>query len=52
MLLFQYGVVDGFPDNLGIDNTAASRIAFVMFSSLVSIFIHSMLIVAVVMCYR
>ena len=57
MLFFQYGVVDVFPDDLGIDNSAASSIAFVMLSSLVSMYdyhtnAHSMLVVAVVMCYR
>ena len=41
-----------FPDDLGIDNSTASRIALVMFASLVSISVHSMLVVAVVMCSR
>ena len=50
MLLFQYGVVDIYPDDLGIDNSAASSIAFVMLASLVSISVHSMLVVVVVMC--
>ena len=44
MLFFQYGVVDVFPDDMGIDNSAASSIAFVMFASLVSISVHSMLV--------
>ena len=44
MLFFQYGVVDVFPDDLGIDNSAASTIA------IVSISVHYMLVVAVVMC--
>ena len=37
MLFFQYGVVDVFPDDLGIDNSAASSIAFVMLALFVSI---------------
>ena len=42
-----------FPDDLGIDNnSAASSIAFVMLASLVSVSVHSMSVVAVVMCYR
>ena len=41
-----------FPDDLGIDNSVASSIAFVMLASLVSITVHSMLVEAVVMCYR
>ena len=52
MLFFQYGVVDVFPDDLSIDNSTGSSIAFVMFASLVLIYVHSMLVVAVVMCYR
>ena len=52
MLFFQYGVVDVFPDGLGIDNSAASSITFVTLASLVSIYVHSMLVVAVVMCSR
>ena len=52
MLFSQYGVVDVFPDDLGIDNSATSSIAFVMVASLVSISVHSMLVVAVVMCSR
>ena len=52
MLLFQYGLVDDFPDDLGIDNSAASSIAFVMLASFVSISVDSMLVVAVVMFYR
>ena len=52
MLLFHYGVVDVFPDDLGIDNSAVSSIAFVMLASLVLIYVHYMLVVAVVMCYR
>ena len=51
MLFFQYGAVYVFPDDLGIDNSAASSIAFVMFASLVSISVNFML-VAVVMCSR
>ena len=50
MLFFQYGVVDIFPDDLGIDNSAASSIAFVILASFVSIYIHSMCVVAVIMC--
>ena len=34
MLFFQYGVADVFPDDLGIDNSAASSIAFIMLVSL------------------
>ena len=49
-MLFQYGVVDVLPDDLGIDNSAASIIAFVMLAYLVSISVHSVLVVAVVMC--
>ena len=41
-----------FPDDLGIDNSAASNIAFVMLASLVSISVHSMLVTAIVMCSR
>ena len=52
MVFFQYGVVDVFPDDLGIDHSAASSIAFVMLGSLVSIYVHSILVVAVVMCSR
>ena len=52
MLIFQYGGVDVFPDDMGINNSAASSIAFVMLASLVSIYVHSMLVVAVVMCSR
>ena len=35
MVLFQYGIVDAFPDDLGIDNYAASIIAFVILASFV-----------------
>ena len=52
MLFFQYGVVDVFPDDMGIDNFAASNIDFVMFASMVLISVHFMPAVAVVMCYR
>ena len=52
MLIFQYGVVDVFPDDLGIGNSVASSIAFVMLASLVSISVHSVFVVAVVMCSR
>ena len=52
MLFFQYGVVDVLHDNLGIDDYAASSIAFVMLASFVSRSVHSMLVIAVVMCYR
>ena len=52
MLFFQYGVVDVFPDDLGIDKSTVLSIAFVMLASLVSISAHSMLVVAVVMCSR
>ena len=40
MLFFQYGAVNVFPDDMGIDNSAASNIVFVMFASLVSISLH------------
>ena len=50
MLFFQYGVVYIFPDDLGIDNSAASGIAFVMLASFLSIPVHYMPVVAVVMC--
>ena len=50
MLFSQYGVVDIVPDDLGIDNSSASSIAFAMLASLVSIYVYSMLVVAVVMC--
>ena len=43
MLFFQYGVVDVFPDDLSIDNSAGSSIAFVMFASLVSIYVQDRL---------
>ena len=52
MLFFQYDVVDVFPDDLSIDNSAASSIAFVILASFVSIYVHSMFVVAVVMCSR
>ena len=48
MLFFQYGVVDVFPDDLDIDNSAASSISFVILASFISISIHSMFVVAVV----
>ena len=41
MLSFQYGVVDAFPDNLGIDRYAASSIDFHMLALFVSICVHS-----------
>ena len=44
MLFIQYGVVDVFHDDLGIDNFAASSIAFVMLTSLVSISVNSIYI--------
>ena len=50
MLFFQYGVVDVFSDHLGINSSAISSMACVMLGSLVSIYVHSMLVVAVVMC--
>ena len=50
--VFQYGVVDVFPDDLDIDHSAASSIAFVKLTSLVSIYIHYMLVVALVMGSR
>ena len=46
MLLFQYGVVDVFPDDLGINNSAASSIVFCY------VFINSVHSMLVVMCYR
>ena len=52
MLFFQYGVFDVFPDDLSLDNCVASSIAFVMLASLVSIYVHYMLVGAVVMCCR
>ena len=52
MLFFQYGVVNVFPDDLGIDISAASNIAVVILASFESISVHSMFVVAVVMCYR
>ena len=39
-----------FPDDFGMDNSAASSIAFVMLVSLVSTSVHSMLVAVVVMC--
>ena len=52
MFFFLYGVVDVFPDDLGIDNYAASSIAFVIFASFISIYVHSLFVVLVVMCSR
>ena len=52
MLFLQYGIADAIPDDLGIANSAASSIAFVMLASFVSTSVHSMLVVDVVMCYR
>ena len=52
LLFFQCGVVDVFPDDLGIDKSAASGLAFVMLASCVSIYVHSMLVVTVAMCSR
>ena len=52
MLFFQYGVADVFPDDFGMENSAASSIAFVMLVSLVSTYVHYMLVVVVVMCSR
>ena len=52
MLLLQYGVVDDFPDDFGIDNSATSSIAFVMLASFVSISVHSKFVVAVIICSR
>ena len=42
MLLFLYCVVDDFSDDLGIDNSTASSIAFVMLASFVPISVHYM----------
>ena len=39
-----------FPDDLGIDNSAASSIALVILASFVSISVHSMFVVVVVTC--
>ena len=50
VVFFQYSVVNVFPDDLGIDNSAASSIAFVMLASFISIYAHAMLVVAVIMC--
>ena len=53
MLFFQYDVVDVFfYDDMDIDNCAASSIAFVMFASLVSTSVHSIIVVAVIICYQ
>ena len=53
MLFFQYGVVDDdVPDDLGIDNSEAFSIYFVMFASFVSMSFHSMIDVTSVMCCR
>ena len=51
MLFFQYGVADVLSDDFGMDNSAASSIAFVMVVSFVSTSVHSMRVV-VVMCSR
>ena len=51
-MFFQYGVADVLPDDFGMDNSAASSIAFVMVVSFVSTFVHSMRVVVVVMCSR
>ena len=50
MLFFQYGVADVLPDDFGMDNSAASSIAFVMVVSFLSTSVHSMRVVVVVMC--
>ena len=50
MLLFQYGVVDVFPDDLGIDNSASSSIAFVILAPFISISVHSMFVVKFTIC--
>ena len=51
MLFLQYGGVYVFFDDMDIDNYVyISSIGFVMFASLVSISVHSSLVVAVVMC--
>ena len=52
MLFFQYGVVDVFPDDLGIDNLAASNIAFLILTFVCIKSVLSMFVVAVVMCSR
>ena len=52
MLFLQYGVVDDFPDDLGIDISATSSIAFAMLALFVSIYIHPIFVVAVLMCSR
>ena len=52
MLFFQYGVVDVFSDDFGNNNYTASGIAFVILASFVTISVHSMFVVAVVMCSR
>ena len=52
MLFFHYSGVDVFPDDLGIDNSAASSIALLILASFVSISVHSKFVVAVVMCSR
>ena len=52
MLFFQYGVAVVFPDDFGMETSAASSIAFVMLVSLVSTSVHSMLVVVVVMRSR
>ena len=41
-----------FTDEFGIDYSAASSIAFAILASCVSISVHSMFVVAVVMCSR
>ena len=52
MLFFQYSVPDVLPDDFGMNNSAASSIAFVMLVSFVSTYVHSMFGVVVVMCSR
>ena len=52
MLFFQYDGVDVFPDDLDIDNSAASIIAFVMLASFVSLSVHSILVVTLVMFFQ
>ena len=52
MLFIQYDVADVFPDDLGIDNSAASSIVVVMLVSFVSISVHFMFVIAVILCPR
>ena len=52
MLFFQKGVADVLLDDFGMDNSAASSIAFVMLVSFVLTCVHYMLVVVVVMCSR